>query len=200
MDPDPDELVARAARGDAQAAGELLDRHLPALRGYVRLRMGKQLRAKESVSDVVQSVCREVLENVDRFRHPGPAAFRHWLYATTQRKLMHRLEYYGAQKREAARELDQGPDRDAALATFYESFCTPSRELVSAEEIERIETAFDGLPEEYREVILLARVVGLSRAAVAREMGKSEDQVRGLLSRALARLASLLEGGSSRAG
>ena len=193
MDSDPEDLVQRVADGDAQAVGELLDRHLPALRGFVRLRMGKNLRAKESVSDVVQSVCREVLTNVDRFQHPGPDAFRQWLYMTTQRKLSHRLDYYDAQKRDVKRELENGEERDQALAAFYESFCTPSRELVTQEEIERIESSFDRLPEDYREVILLSRVVGLPRAEIAREMGKSEDQVRGLLSRALARLAGFLE-------
>ena len=191
---DEGELIRRLSDGDTAAAGELLDRHLPALRGFVRLRMGHTLRAKESVSDVVQSVCREILSNVDRFEHPAPEAFRQWLYATTQRKLSHRVDYYDAQKREAARELTDGEARDRALAALYQSFCTPSRQLVTREEIERIEAAFDALPEDYREVILLSRVVGLSRRAVAEQMERSEDQVRGLLSRALARLAVTLDG------
>ena len=45
------------------------------------------------------------------------------------------------------------------------------------------------LPDEYRQVILLARIVGLSHADLAREMGRSETAVRTLLHRALARLA-----------
>ena len=49
--------------------------------------MGPQLRAKESASDLVQSVCREVLGRLDRFQHGGEAGFRHWLYATALRKV-----------------------------------------------------------------------------------------------------------------
>jgi DNA-directed RNA polymerase specialized sigma24 family protein len=42
-------------------------------------------------------------------------------------------------------------------------------------------------------VISLARIVGLSHAEIAKEMGRSEGAVRTLLSRALARLATLLD-------
>ena len=193
-------LVERVVGGDQEAVGELLEHHLPALRGFVSVRMAHALRAKDSVSDVVQSVCREVLTHVDRFQHPGPEAFRQWLYATTRRKLLNRLEYYRAQKRELERELPDGEGREAALDAFYGQFATPSRELVSREEIERIESALDALPEEYRRVLLLTRFVGLSRAEAAREMGKREDQVRGLLRRALARLGGLLAEGSQPPG
>ena len=54
---------------------------------------------------------------------------------------------------------------------------------------ERVETAFDRLSDEQREVISLAHVVGLSRAEIAARLGKSEGAVRTMLSRALADLA-----------
>jgi len=60
------------------------------------------------------------------------------------------------------------------------------------EEIERVEAAFDKLSDDYRQVILLSRIVGLSHREVAREMGRNEAAVRKLLSRALARLLLLL--------
>ena len=42
-------------------------------------------------------------------------------------------------------------------------------------------------------MILLHRIVGLSRAEVAREINRSETATRSLLFRALARLSTLLE-------
>ena len=50
------------------------------------------------------------------------------------------------------------------------------------------------MPEEYREVITLAHLVGLSRAEIALQMGKSEGAVRVLLHRALARMSAILSG------
>lgn len=49
----------------------LLQEHLPGLRAFVRLQATPEIRAQESVSDIVQSVCREVLTHADRFQHPG---------------------------------------------------------------------------------------------------------------------------------
>ena len=48
-----------------------------------------------------------------------------------------------------------------------------------------MEAAFDSLPDDYREVITLARIAGLSHAEIARQMARSESAVRMLLSRAL---------------
>ena len=66
----------------------------------------------------------------------------------------------------------------------YGSFCTPSRDAMVAEEMGRIEGAFDRLSDEHREVILQARLEGRSHREIALEMGKSETAVRKLLSRA----------------
>ena len=81
---------------------------------------------------------------------------------------------------------------DAGLLAGYATLCTPSRALMDREAIERIERAIDELPEDYREVLTLARMVGLSRAEIAEVTGRSEGAVRTMLSRAQARLTELL--------
>lgn len=55
-----------------------------------------------------------------------------------------------------------------------------------------MEQAFEKLPEDYREVILLVRVAGLPYAAAAEQMGRTEPSIRNLLSRALSRLSGML--------
>ena len=57
QDPVLDQLLARARAGDAGALHTLLVRHEPLLRTYVRLHADPMLRARESCSDMVQSVC-----------------------------------------------------------------------------------------------------------------------------------------------
>ena len=64
------------------------------------------------------------------------------------------------------------------------------------EAIDRIEAAFDALPEHYREVIVLARIVGLPHREIAERLGKTEVAVQGLLTRALVKLSGLLQGGT----
>lgn len=193
-------LVESAVHGDRTAVDELLERFLPGLHAFVRLRSGRLLLAKESSSDLVQSICREVLADLKNFQYEDDAHFKHWLYVAALRKIANRYEYYRAGKRDVAKEFKPGAasGSDAGnvdLLKAYRAVCSPSQHVVAREEIARIEGAFDRLPEDYREVILLSRVVGLSHAEIAKKMERNEGAVRTLLSRALARLATMLEGG-----
>lgn len=184
-----EQIVREASAGDALAVDDLLQQYLPSVRAYLRVRAGKLLLDKESASDLAQSVCRDVLENLARFRYDGEDGFRRWLFKTAQRKIRDRYEYYRAAKR-------QPPGRRAeALCdslACYGDLPTPSRHAMAREELERVEEALSHLPAEQQEVVILAKLVGLSRQAIAEELGKTEGAVRMLLHRALARLGDRL--------
>lgn len=191
-------LVQRASRGDPVAIGALLEAHRPRLEVFLRLRMGAELRAFESGADLVQSVCREILENLERYRYQGEAEFRRWLYTTALRKVKNRVRYLRAERRDAGRvQRAHGPaglsQSTDALARLVDSIGTPSQDAVAREELEALERAFASLPEHYREVITLARVVGLPHAEIARALGKTEEATRALLFRALAALSKQLQ-------
>src|SRR5438552_14795863 len=83
------QLVEDASRGEAPAIDALLERYLPDLLRYVRRRAGPAILKKESGSDVVQSVCRELFENLrtERFEYRGEAEFKQWLYGAALLKL-----------------------------------------------------------------------------------------------------------------
>jgi RNA polymerase sigma-70 factor (ECF subfamily) len=198
-----EDLLQRAKAHDQAAIDALLEQHLPGLRAFVRLRSGALLRQKESNSDLVQSVCRDVLENLGRFEHGGETGFKQWLYRTALRKIADRYEYWGAKKRAGGREVPIDPSSssrgsvssagDEQLLGAYRAFCSPSQHAIAREELERVEGAFERLAEDQREVILLAKIVGLSRVEIAQQLGKSEGAIRTMLSRALADLAEQLE-------
>jgi len=186
------EWVRRAQDGDREAVGLLLERHLPGLEAYVRLRIGRAFGARDGVSDVVQSACRDLIERLDGFRHGGEQAFRHWLYATAARKIADRFAFHAAERRDAARETGPG-DASVVLAEALGSLASPSQAAVGAELYERLEAAFDSLSDDEREVVLLSRVAGLARAEVAQTMGRTENGVRNLLHRTLIKLAAELD-------
>ena len=186
------ELVEGASQGDPVCIETLLAECLPGLRGYLRLRAGKLLLDRESCSDLAQSVCRDLLENLDAFQYGGAAGFRRWLYTTAQRKIADRYEYYRAAKRDARKErIPESSERE--LLEAYQPFYSPSQQAAAREELDKLEECFARLPEEQQEVILLAKQVGLSRREVAAAMGRTEGSVRMLLSRAMAHLAELLD-------
>lgn len=187
------EALVRAASQDKQALEALLVRHLPQLQGWLRLRMGPMLRARETPEDLVQSVAREALGELSTFEWRGEAAFKHWLYTRAQHKLQDRVKFVGAQKRDPAREIPPPQDSQALLAC-YGNLCTPSREMAANEALQHIEAAFDDLPEDYKEAITLYRLCGLDYPDIAARMQRSEGAVRNLVYRGLSRLALRLGG------
>ncbi|MFY9344794.1 MAG: RNA polymerase sigma factor [Planctomycetota bacterium] len=190
-------LVARALAGDRLAVEALLVESLPWLEAYLRLQVGGALRKKESLSDLVQSVCVEALRDLSKFEFRGEGQFRHWLCKHALHKVVNKREYYDAQKRDMAREvgLGQGGSGDsvASVLQCYASLCTPSRHAAGREELARFEAAFDTLPEDMREAITLRRIVELEYDAIAAAMQRSEGAVRNLVYRGLARLSGLLQ-------
>jgi RNA polymerase sigma factor (sigma-70 family) len=172
----------------------MLSRHLPALRNYVRGRVDRLVAAKESSADLVQSVCREVIEHIDRFEHRSEAGFRQWLYRTAERKIIDRFRYYTADKRDAGRETrsDDLPD-GGAIHDTRGLFYTPSHDAMVREELHAATSAFDALPEHYRQVIILSRMQGMTHAHIAERIGRSEGAVRNLLYRGLAAISDALD-------
>lgn len=191
------QLAERAAQGDQAAVERLLELHLPSVRAFVRAHMGKQLRAKESSSDIVQSVCRELLTHQERFRHPSEGAFTAWLFTTARRKISKRARDLERHKRDAGREVAGGVEEGelAAVGAAYTRFTSPSAALLRREEVERLEDALEKMTPEHREVLTLAHLAGLTRREIAAQIGSNEEAVRALLHRAMAKLSLLLEAG-----
>lgn len=183
-------LVESAALGDPRSIQSLLEQYLPRLRAFVRLRCGPEIRAKESSSDIAQSVCRELLEHLGQFQWQGEPAFRSWLFTAAIRKIADRREHYLAAKRDARREISAGAASDASVWEIYQSFATPSQHAIAGEQARRIEAAIEALEEEPKEVVLLSKIVGLSRAEIAQKLGRSETAVASILHRALAEIAA----------
>src|SRR5882672_4882354 len=146
MSDESKDLVQRASHGDGVAVDELLERHLPGLRKYVREKISPTLLAQESASDVVQSVCREVLAGFDRFEYQGEAAFRNWLYQAALRKLIDHLRFHRAQKRDV-RPISTSSLSAADFVLLASSIQSPSKDAILHEEIEALERGFAKLTE-----------------------------------------------------
>jgi len=188
------ETIAAARSGDRVAFDSLFARHLPALQAFLRCRMDGELLQHESVRDVAQSVCLEVLQDLAALEYRGEDAFRGWLFLQATRKIVDRYRYHKRARRDVSREqaLPDDDDDEAALLQQYASLCTPSRHAGGREQLSRVEAAIRLLPERQRDAVLLSRIAGLSYAEIARQSGTTESSVRALVARGLARLAEVL--------
>lgn len=178
MADDFEDLQSSVSSGDEDAVDRMVAHFLPRLHSYVRVHMGPGLRRREASLDVVQSVCREVLEDREQFDFRGEGAFLSWLLKAALNKMRDRARFFGRQRRDAGRDAP-------LIEDVHEGGVTPSREVMGREDVERLEAALDELPDDYREIVVLARVVGMPHKDIAEHVGRTLPAVRNVLGRAV---------------
>lgn len=183
--------------GDRQPTPDveaLFARNLPPLVAFVRARAGRAVAARESAIDIAQSVCREVLQDIGNLEYRGEEAFRGWLFMQATRKILDRNRFLHRERRDVSREREPAPSEAEAesLLTCYATLGTPSRCASAREELARIESAVQALPEGQRDAVAMSRLMGMSTADIAKLMGLTDSAVRGLVARGLAAIAQKL--------
>ena len=192
MSNDFETKMQAAASGDRAAYDDLFANNLPALIAFLRAKVGGELQSRESVRDLAQSVCREVLRDLDQLEFRGEEQFRAYLFLQATRKVIDRYRYHKQEMRDPARVEQLPNESQEAVDLGLYGGLTPSRVAGAKEELSRVEQALQLLPEAQRDAVLLSRVAGLGYQEIASQKGISEAAVRGLVARGLARLAGLL--------
>jgi len=157
------------------------------------LQIGRRLQGKVDAADLVQDTFLEAHRNWKRFRGTTEAELLSWLRRILAARVADLLRrYLGSQRRdvrlerELAAELDQSSqDLDAGLMAKQDS---PSKQVAQREQGVLLANALATLPEDYREVLILRHLEGLSFPEVAQRMERTLDSVKKLWTRALERL------------
>jgi RNA polymerase sigma-70 factor (ECF subfamily) len=192
MTADPEQLLEAARAGGPDALGPLLEPYRNYLRLLARLELGRHLQGKLDASDVVQEAFLEAHRHFGQFRGTSEPQLTHWLRQILAGKVANLLRHHlGTQARDARRE-HAGVDleRSSALLAhgLFAPVSSPSQQAARREQAVLVADALERLPEDYRDVLLLRHWEGLTFAAIARRMGRSEDAIEKLWLRALARL------------
>jgi RNA polymerase sigma-70 factor (ECF subfamily) len=174
----------RARAGDTAALGELLGNLRPYVRLLVRTLRRGRAPARFDDSDLVQDALLEAHRGFAAFQGRTVAEFTSWLRTIVRRTVGRTLrDHLETSKRAAGREEGAG-GLDAVAAA--ES--TPSQSLVRDEQAAEMAAALARLPDAMQQVLLGRHVDGLSHAELAARLGRSEQAVRVLYTRALRRL------------
>lgn len=175
------ELVARAARGDADATAALLALIRPGVVRYCRARLGRIDGGYATADDVAQEVCLAVLAALPRFRDMG-RPFSAFVFGIAAHKIAdaRRAAVRGSAVTPVDTLVDQ-PDPEPG----------PEQQALSTDLARRLSTLLGRLSEAHREIVVLRVAVGLSADEVGAVLGMSAGAVRVAQSRALARLRTL---------
>lgn len=182
-----------------ERAQSIVERHMPALRTYVRLNAGPLVRSRESVSDIVHSAVVKLLERPDVvFR--SEAQVRAYLYTAALNKILDKRRYWSRAIRPRADLHDHGSAIDERAVRDYNSLRTeggrlsPSQIAAHKEDLERLQAAFDQLDDEQRSLISMRNVFDLPIEQIAANLGLTVGRTRLRLSKAMARLSALMGG------
>ncbi len=184
-------LVEEASGGSSESVEALLERHLPRAHAIVRKRMGRFLRAREESLDVVQSVCRQVLESKEAYEHRSDEHFRRWLVEVVENKIVDHYRRQSAQRRDVARE--EGTPESGAAAEISAHTPSPASLAGGKEELEQLREAIGELPIEERQALELAHFGGASYEEVAERMGLTYKQARRRVQQAKLALGQILK-------
>src|SRR5262245_4607906 len=190
---DPMELLGRARAGDGAALGALLEGYRAYLTLLARLQIDGRLRGKADPADLVQETFLEAHRSFPRFRGSTEAELTGWLRQVLAANLVDLVRRFLGTKRRDVRleralvcDLDRSSQTLGRVPAAPQS--TPSQQAARREQDVLLAEALAGLPEAYREVLILHHLEGLSHADVARRMGRTVDSVKNLWARALGKL------------
>ncbi len=175
------ELLEQLRGGDPAAARLLSDRYRPVL-----VRFACSLLDS---ADAAEDVAQETLARLQPENLPS-GELRPWLYRVARNLCLDLL-----------RRRKVSPTFWRALPSGFDPARTtagPGTRVANAERDARVRAILDAMPEEYRSVLMLKHVEGLSRAEIAEVLEVSEISVKGRLVRAAVYLRERLrgEGGS----
>ena len=172
--PSDDELLAAYARGSAEAAREIMDRHAT---GVLRLAAG-MLANRADAEDVTQEVMLRLWKLAPDWR-AGRAKVSTWLWRVTVNLCMDRLRKAGRTRpADDVDPIDDGP--------------APADRLMERERVKALYQGLAELPERQRAAVVLRHIEGMSNPDIAEILETTVEAVESLLTRGMRELRLLL--------
>ena len=194
--PNPDDLLERAGGGDEEALGQLLDIYRPYLTLLARLRKNRQLQARVGDSDLVQETAILVHRDFAKFRGASEQEFTAWLRQLMAHVAANLLRDHKRQQRDVRleKQLHEVFNQSSQMVgrALASTRSTPSQIAARRERAVLLAQALSELPADYREVLVLREMEGMSLRQVAQRMGRTENAVQKLWARAVVQMRRLM--------
>ena len=165
-----------------------------------RVEIGRRLQGKLDPADLVQDTFLEAHRHFAVFRGTSEPEFAAWLRQILAGVLANTLRrYFGTKARDPRLEQDlrAGVERSSCMLAdrLAAPGTSPSEAASRREQAVLFADALGRLPADYREVIVLRHLEGLTFQAVADRMGRTVDSVEKVWLRAVARLKQVVGAG-----
>jgi RNA polymerase sigma factor (sigma-70 family) len=155
------ELLTRYQAGDEAALERLIERYLPRLQRIVSVRMGRKLSERVEVDDIVQETLIVAARKIGELEMRDHSSILNWLARIAERQIHDKVAYFGARKRDVAKELRMAPHGTStfsgpAASRIVGDDASPSLAVARTEFEALVDEHLARLePSDYREAIVL---------------------------------------------
>src|SRR5512140_2763440 len=139
-------LLRRAREGTPEALEMLYERVAPRLLAFVRLRLGRTLRAQLESRDILQATLLKSFEHLHEFEQSDSASLMAWLARIAENEIRERADYYNRQRRDARMEVPL----ESAHGQIAAGMRSALTQVVLDERAERLERALETLDPHHR--------------------------------------------------
>ncbi len=174
-------VVQGAARGDAEAAGELYRRFAARVLALCRRMLGSREAAEDATGDIFMRLQRSIST------YDGSVPFEHWFLRVAshycvdllRRRQLEQRWFVGDPEMESLKAASSGP--------------SPLAMAMTAETSAEVRSALDHLPANYRTALVLRYFADLSYEEIAEQLGLKRTHVATLIFRAKQDLREALQ-------
>lgn len=175
-----------------------LERLRPILQLMARkLELDSRFSRRFDSSDLVQETMLKAHQAFSAFRGATEAELLAWLKQILERVTLDHVRRATAQKRDIGFEVSIEKLVSGSLSRLdleaVSPLHTPGAEMLRQEQLLKLANAVEGLPSDYREAIIRRDINGQRIDEIAREMGRTEKSVAGLLLRGRQKLREFMK-------
>ncbi len=185
---DDKRLIRRLQRRDERAFSEVVVRYQAPIFNLCFRMLANAAEAE----DIAQETFVKCFQAIGSFR--GDSSLSTWLYRIAVNLCKNRLKYLGRRHYRSSSNVDDVPESawssGGSQATAAEPDANPEEALVGKRAEGRVQRALASLEAEFRELLVLRDVQGLSYAEVGVVTGLAAGTVKSRLHRARAALRS----------
>jgi len=182
-------LIERVKAGDQEAFARLFEKYRSRVAVLIHYRMSHELRGATEVYDLLQETFLRAFRDIKYFAYHSPGSFKRWLASIADHVVIDAARMQGRSCREGAVVPFRSHSNPAGPEPVDSK--TPSRLMSDQQALDGLLERLDALSSEYREVILMAKMEGLSTQEMAERLGRSREATALLLHRALKRFRAL---------
>lgn len=193
------DLLRRAAGGDAAAADALLAPYRGQLQRMAELRLDRRLRGRVDADDIVQETLVEAVRRLPDYVKKPDMSFPVWLRFLAGQKVVDALRHHlGVQQRDASLDVSlyRGPMPEASSASLASLLLghatSPSQAAVRIETQLQVQEVLNGMDPIDREVLVLRHFEHLDNNQVAELLGIRKSAASKRYVAALKRLRQIL--------